>query len=313
MARPIEEDRGDALLHEDAAVHAFIDGDAATQARMMAAWGMEPAVALIVLNACENACFFCANPGTIAVPAHEITDWERIQEQLDGRPEGVELLLVGGNEPVLHPHFERALAYAWSVGFRRVQLMTSGQRLTPTTVARWQAWGLAEVAAPIYATQAALHDAVCGVRCHDRLLAGLDAAVAAGLTVQLHTLMLKRTVHDLPALAAMVRERWGAALHIAPVREKAGLFVYDDETLSLAETREVLATLPADVRLLGMPSCLAPERVSGGPAIIRIYFRTQLRAFHPRCAGCARQADCMGVVKAELDRHGGAALRPFSD
>lgn len=303
------EDRGDALLHEDPAVHAFMEADAAGQARILASWGMDPAVALIVVNTCENACFFCANPGTTAVPDDEVTPADRIAAHLAGRPDDVETLLIGGNEPMLHPWFEDAMTRAWALGYRRVELMTSGLRLTPQRVASLVARGLSAVAVPIYSTEGALHDAVCGARCYDRLVAGLDAAVAAGVRVDLHTLVLRRTLHTLPDLVRMCRERWGARLAVAPLRDKAGLFAYDDEAVPLSALHDALAGL--DVSLLGMPDCLLPDAPRGSAPIIDVYFRTQLRAFGGPCAGCARRSTCRGVVLAEIARHGGAGLRPF--
>ena len=104
-----------------------------------------------------------------------------MERHLRGRPADVDRLLVGGNEPTLHPDFDRSMALAHELGFRRIELMTSGLQLArPERLAAWVGWGLDAVAVPIYAGRAGPHDAVCGTVCFDKLVDGLDAAHAAG-------------------------------------------------------------------------------------------------------------------------------------
>jgi len=300
----------DVARHEDAAVHRFMAANAAQQVEIMQTWGMPPAVTLILVNACENRCFFCANAGVTSVPAGDLTPWDRVRAHLDGRPEGVTTLLIGGNEPTLHPDFDRALAHAHAVGFTHVELMTSGLQLSAAQLARWQPLGLSTIAVPIYAAQADLHDAICGTRCFDRLVEGLDRAFAAGIQVRLHTLALRRTAAELAPLAALATERWQAQLAVAPLRDKAGLFVYDEESVAPAELEALVHALPAEVSLVGMPACVDPGRARGSAHVMNIYFRTQLRRFHAVCEPCEAREGCPGVVAARLDRWGAEGLRP---
>ena len=295
-----------APCQEDATLHAFMAGSPAEQVAFLTGWGLDPAVAVVLVNTCANRCFFCAQPGTIAVPASDVTPWARVEGQLGGaRPAGVDRLMIGGNEPTLHPDFERLMAAAPAAGFTSIDLMTSGLALAdPVRLDRWVAHGLRRVAVPLYAEAAPLHDAVCGAVCFDRTVAGLDAAHARGVTVHVHTLALRRNLDVLAPLARMVADRWEGTLAIAPLREKAGLFVWDDEALPLAAVRAWLGAQPADlpVTLLGWPTCVDRARPRGSAQVIEMYFRTQLRRFAPACEGCADRADCLGVVQAMLDR-----------
>ena len=157
--------------HEDAEVHEFLAADAAGQADRLERWGFPRAVVAMLFNACEARCFFCANPGTVAVPDAERTRWEAIEAHLRGRPPGETRLLVGGNEPTAHPDFDRLLALASELGFTWIELMTSGLRLAdPDRLARWVGWGLRSVAVPIYSVDGDVHDAICGVQLGLRLL-----------------------------------------------------------------------------------------------------------------------------------------------
>ena len=302
---------GREVVSEDAEVRAFLVADVASQARQMAAWGVAPAVLLILTNACENRCFFCANAGTTAVPPERFTPWADIDARLRARPEGVTRLLIGGNEPMLHPRFRDALALAKAVGFTSIELMTSGMQLAdPTARAAVLEAGLADVAVPIYAAEPALHDAICQTTCWDRLTEGLDAVHAAGVRVWVHTLALRRNGSALDGLATMVRQRWGTALAVAPVREKLGLFPWMQEALSLEEMGALCRSLPPDVTLVGWPACLDRGRPRGSASVMELYFRTQLRTFADACAGCADRAGCPGVVDAQLRKFGASGLVP---
>lgn len=298
---------------EDAEVRAFLVADVASQARQMAAWGVAPAVLLILTNACENRCFFCANAGTTAVPPERFTRWEDIAARLRARPEGVTRLFIGGNEPMLHPRFGDALVLAKASGFTSIELMTSGMQLADASArAAVLDAGLADVAVPIYAAEAGLHDAICQTACWDRLAEGLDAVRAAGVRVWVHTLALRRNRDALAPLADLVRDRWGGALAIAPVREKAGLFGWREEALSLSEMGMLCQGLPPDVTLVGWPSCLDRGRPRGSASVMDLYFRTQLRTFAPACDGCLDRPTCPGVVDAQLRQFGAAGLVPRS-
>lgn len=299
--------------HEDARMHGFLAASPAEQVATMRAWGLPPAVALMLVNACAARCFFCANRGTVDVPASEITGWEAIRRHLDARPEGVERLLVGGNEPLLHPHREAWFAHARQAGFTSIELMTSGLGLADeAALDRWVDAGLSAVAVPIYAADAALHDAVVGKAAFDTLCRGLDAARARGVEVWLHTLALKRTIDGLADLVDLACDRWQAPLAIAPLREKDDLFVYDEESVGLRALEGALDVLPADrtVSLVGWPDCIAADRPRGSHLVIEMYFRTQRRTYVDACTPCARRADCPGIVEALRKREAGR-VRPF--
>lgn len=299
--------------HEDGRVHDFMSAPPTAQVAALRELGLPAAVPLILVNACENRCFFCASPGTIAVPERDITTWARIEAHLRARPADVDTLWIAGNEPVLHPHFERTLALATEVGFRHVALMTSGLHLADEgALDRWTGLGLSEVAVPLYATDAALHDAVCGAVCHASITRGLDLAHARGVRLFLHTLALRRNVHELHPLARQCVERWDTTLAVAPLREKEGQFVWDAEAVPLAELAETLRQLPDDgsLTLLGMPRCVDRRRPLASHPMIEMYFRTQRREHPAACAPCLDMAVCPGLVLAQVERFGDAGVAP---
>lgn len=298
--------------HEDAAALAVLKASPSEQPGLLLALGLEPAGVLILDNACESQCFFCANPGTRDVPAERRTSWQSILTHLAGRAAGVERLLIGGNDPVLHPDFGRLLEAAAEAGYRRLEVMTSGVSLGDAPLELWRTLGVEAFTVPLYSVDAALHDAICGVACFDKTLRGLELAARAGIAVHVHSVVMRRTLPGLEQLAGWVAARFGGRLALAPLRDKADVFDYDREAVPLSELATTLESWPeqAPICLLGMPSCIAPARARGGADIMQIYFSTQRRGYAAVCDPCSSRAACPGVVAGELSRRGSSGLRP---
>ena len=206
--------------HEDNDVAALMTSSLAEQADILRTWNMDAAGLLILMSPCEGRCFFCAQPAVTHPPPSDWTPWPRIRDLLQGNKTArLQRLCIGGTEPTTHPDFDRSLTLARDQGFEAVELMTSGLRLSqPGEAARLREAGVRTIASPIYSTDPHTHNMVCGTQCHARLLAGLDAAQAAGIEVRLHTLALRRTLPGLAALASMSLERWHTPLTLAPAR-----------------------------------------------------------------------------------------------
>lgn len=295
--------------HEDDAVLGALFGPPEPQRSALEAWGLPGTQVLMLMSSCEGRCFFCAQPEVLDMPAHMVTRPDvALGWVAQTSPRPGDRLLIGGTEPATHPVLLDAVRAARARGFARVEVMTSGLRLD-VAASRWAEAGVTQVCVPLYATDAARHDAIVRVPGHHaRVTAGLDAARAAGLEVAVHTLALRRTLDDLAWLAAQVTARWGARLAVAPLREKEQLFAYADEAPTLREVES--AVRAADVTLTGFPACVAPEVPRGAPGIIAVYFRGQRTVKATVCAGCALAEGCPGVVPAHLALHGEADLRP---
>jgi hypothetical protein len=282
----------------------------AAQVETLASWGLPRRGLLIVMSACEGRCFFCASPPVTHPPPSLVTPWARIEQWLLGnRDLGLTELCLGGTEPPTHVDFQRTLSLAADVGFRSIQLMTSGLSLAANASA-WHSAGITSVCSPLYAADAALHDRIVGVPGHHaRVLTGLDTALATGITVHVHTLALRQNLAALHALGTLVRSRWAQPLVVAPVRPKDGVFDYASEAPDLAAVAH--AVTDSDVALVGFPLCIAPHAPRGGPLLIELYFRSQRRGFGRVCEGCSARSGCPGVVAQHLIDRGDGALEPM--
>lgn len=283
--------------HEDPSIYAFLGGTPAEQLAWLTSRGLPPATLLALHNSCAQRCFFCVAPGTVAVPAEEVTSRVRASSQLAARPPGVERLLIGGNEPTLHPDFPALLAAARPAGFRTIELMTNGYNLT-THAGEYAAAGVSEVVVPLYAAESALHDEVCGAVVYAAVVAGLDAAAAAGITVRVHTLLLRRNLAALAGLAEMVATRWSSRLGVALLRDK-GSFDFAGEAPAFDAAAATIAAISPVFRPFGIgtPRCL-PTAEEDPPLVAELYFRSQARAKGAACVGCVVSDGCGGPVLA---------------
>ena len=283
--------------HEDSAIHTFLRENPHYQRAWLRDRGLPEATLLALHNSCAQRCFFCAGPGTVAVPEAEWTSRGSAMAQMERRPQSVRRLLIGGNEPTLHPDFLVLLNAARGAGFESVDLMTNGRDLAANAES-WHTAGLTEVVVPLYAANAALHDEVCGAVVYDQVVAGLDAAHAIGISVRVHALLLRRTLSALPDLARMVRERWGTRLGVGLLRDK-GSFDFTGEAPAFDECVVAVERIPEPFRPLGIgtPACL-PTFPEAPPLLADLYFRTQAKAYGPACDGCSFRANCSGAVAA---------------
>lgn len=290
-------------IHEDPSVLGFLGASLSEQLKRLAEWQLPPAGLLLLMNACESRCFFCANTGVTNPPPESITRFEQVATWLEeNRALSVRRLCIVGTEPARHASFDPTLALARAVGFSEIEVMTSGLRLAePGVVAQWAAHGVTTVAAPLYSPEAALHDGVVGRAAFEQTIRGLDAAHRAGMVVRIHTLALVRTLASLAGLARLVRERYGTQLSIAPVRPKETLFDYATESPSY-EALEAALGRSRDVALVGFPRCVARDLPRDAALCITLYFRGQATAFPPACEPCLDRFECPGVVVADLTR-----------
>lgn len=297
--------------HENPEVLDLMVAPLRDQVQTLTKWGMPDTGLLILMSPCLGRCFFCAQPEVTHMPDHMITPPERVVRWFEGSEQlTVRRLCIGGTEPTTHGSFESSLHLAQSHGFTHVQLMTSGVRLAePETLTRWFSLGLREVCVPLYSADPRAHDAIVKVPGQaEQVLAGLDAAKAMGITVRVHTLALKRTLMDLPRLAAMVRERFGTTLVVTPLREKEVLFSYTRESVSYGALGDVLRDVPA--ACFGFPTCALPGVPVEAPEVIQIYFRGQA-TIRPEttCQNCRHHDACLGAVPAHLRVWGDTALQ----
>jgi uncharacterized Fe-S cluster-containing radical SAM superfamily protein len=267
--------------------------------------------------ACNNRCGFC--PYTIirscrpqaALTADELRD--RVRQ---ARADGCEEVAFSGGEPTIRPDLPEIVAYARSLGFRRVAVTTNGRRLAYRDYARSLLdAGLTGASVSLHGATAEVHDAITGVPgSFAQATAGLarlchEAATAA---IPLHLSTITVLVPStLPGLrdTLVLAGRLGARLHLvqpfAASRENVHRlrdYGLDLATLVRGIERAVEGGLPHGGRLkpFNLPPCLLEHL---GPVLeLQDYPIRRVREHEdrdarpdgtavqffrePRCAGC---------------------------
>ncbi|MEN6644820.1 MAG: radical SAM protein [Armatimonadia bacterium] len=145
---------------------------------------------------------FCRLPEGGPTPRPELTlqEWDRILGQ--AADEGVLFLTLTGGEPLLRPDFRGIWLAAVQRGILP-ELFTNAFLLDEETVAFLAEWTPRQVSITLYGASEETYRLMTGREgLHARVLAGVDLLVAAGVKVEVKTVITRRNVHELAALRA---------------------------------------------------------------------------------------------------------------
>jgi molybdenum cofactor biosynthesis enzyme MoaA len=291
--------------------------------------GRPRGVVLTVDSPCDLRCSFCTRGEGGIVPRHTtLSPVDDLRFQVDTLAgTGARRLDFGGDEPLSHPALPQIVRYARRRGFERLTVATAGVRLAePGVAAELVAAGVTQVRVPLYGSTARVHDAITGrPGAFRRTVAGLRAALAAGLEVQLRTLALRANLASLAGL-----EPLAARLGLPPPT----IDQVAPRSADAADFRRSVPSYAAVVRALrgtrlrvtGFPPCLRrlagreadarfgrPERAdrppdrSPGPAV------PWLAPHHPpRCRRCVLRPSCRGTYALYVAVHGDGELEPVA-
>lgn len=154
---------------------------------------------LALTYACNNRCGHCYNePGRLQMPSLPLGQWRQVLRTL--ARVGVPQVIFTGGEPTLHPGLVRLVAWAEGLGFV-CGLNTNGRKLGEEGLARRLARaGLDHVQITLVSHRAEVHDRVVGAPAHAETVAGIRAALDAGL----HTLTNTTLTRDNAAEALQI-------------------------------------------------------------------------------------------------------------
>ena len=150
------------------------------------------------------------------------------------------ILILTGGEPLLCPHVWELIAYARAKGLKPV-VGTNGTLVDAAVAARLAEAGVSRISVSIDFPTAEAHDAFRGVKgAFDAAVAGIRAARAAGIEVQINTTVTRLNRHLLEDIHALAVSLDAQALHpflLVPTGRGADLA---DVEMSAAEYEETL-------------------------------------------------------------------------
>lgn len=296
---------------------ALLDGDIYSQRRFIRRNlpGME-SVFMFIASGCLNDCVFCQRK----IPDQK-NDIAAINRFIDSnRIIGHSKISILGNEPLLEPAIVKIIARARKRGFRRVEMMTSGNLLRSSSLCRRLAGaGLTEVSIPILGCSAESHDELTSTPGSFRdTIAGIKAAAAAGIRVYTHTNALKQNLRELPGIEAFARKTLKTPFCIFSLRPKGPGSMRTPYSELVPSYSEMIKALAGRVdSLLGFPVCVQ-RRIQGDAGVpagqiadgVKLYMIHQNYTKPEKCDNCAAAAVCIGTFSRYTEIYGDEELSP---
>jgi molybdenum cofactor biosynthesis enzyme MoaA len=290
----------------------------------MARAGTSPESVIVTIESpCDLRCVFCTRGRGGSIPREgPFSPLGDLLFQVDTlAATGARGLVIGGDEPTAHPDLAAVVRHARRRGLRTVHVETAGVRLGEGSRAReLRAAGAAGVQIPLYGPTARVHDAVTGVRgSFRRTLAGIRAALAAGLEVSVRTVALRGNVRHLGGLVDLARRLGVDPPGVNQVMPRSGDPA--DYRRVAPSYRQVVASLArSGLQPTRFPECVArrisparafsPELTVSAPASPWPTAPYARPFFPPRCRGCVLRRACPGTFVPYVAVHGDADLQP---
>lgn len=247
---------------------------------------------------------------------------------------GVRDVSLTGGEPTLYPGLLGLVERAAGRHGMTVSLQTNALRLNRGDLAsRLAAAGLTEVLVSFHGAEPEVSDAMTGVTgSYAPTVAGVEAALRAGLRVSLNAIVERRSLAHLPEHARSVLDLFVRPFPDNPVRSvdyshpcryadaaewTRAVVPFDEVRPVLHEAVTTLVAGGVTVSLLG--SCGWPDCVVAGlPSPARRPRRADLdaqdlagRLFLAPCEACGARAVCLGVRREYAEVHGARGLSPL--
>lgn len=276
---------------------------------------------------CNQDCAFCWQGRSWPEPPPEFYEiW--LREMVDA---GIERIVITGGEPTLNRDLVRLVGIASSRG-ALVSLQTNAIMLGRRDLAaQLHAAGLVEASVSLHAGDAETSDRMTRAPgTFVRTVAGIEAALEAGLGVNLTCVVERDNVAVLGEQARFIVSRFGQHYRMLSVAYAHPAEYYDQEhwadalvplDVSGPAVGDAVTQLRRAKILVntqggcGFPTCalrdfpealqsLAPERLPEGEIATRMYA--------DECGSCALRPGCIGLRRVYFDKFGSRGLRPFA-
>lgn len=166
----------------------------------------QPTVIWEITGSCDLYCFYCPDP---------VDDRRRSVEQLSTYEAyktvdqiaslNPKKFIISGGDPLARPDLFQIVEYAHRRGLRPAVALIPTLNLTAEPVVKLHDSGAATVIFSLNGPTAALHDVSIGLRgAFERTMRAIERARTAGLAVEINTLLTRRSIGDLVAIAGLL-------------------------------------------------------------------------------------------------------------
>ncbi|WP_194948763.1 TIGR04053 family radical SAM/SPASM domain-containing protein [Actinomyces trachealis] len=160
-------------------------------------------------RACQLACRHCRAESRPLRDPRELTTAEAkaLMDEAAAFGKPAVIFIITGGDCFERPDLEELAAYGTSLGLHVAVSPSGTDKLNKASLAKLQNAGVNVLSLSLDGATAATHDAFRGVeRTFQRTVAGWEAARELGMKVQINSVVARHNVHELPDIAALVRE-----------------------------------------------------------------------------------------------------------
>jgi len=205
---------------------------------------LHPTVMWELTRACDLHCRGCPSPATDRPGPNELTTYEAyktIDQIASVNPR--EFIMTGG-DPLERDDVCQIVDYARRRGLNPALAISPTAQVTQEVFSQLQRNGLTTVIFSIDGSTSEIHQALHGIRgSFATTLTAMRWAECAGFRIEVNTLMWRRNVHDLAAIADLIRPfgitRWNIHF-LVPVNRSREI-----EMITADETEELFAEIDA--------------------------------------------------------------------
>lgn len=268
---------------------------------------------LSVTDRCDLRCQYCMSEKMQFLPKSDVLSYEEMQFLCEAFiRRGVSKIRISGGEPLVRKDIMQLIG-ALGAHVKRDALdevtLTSNATQMPLYAEQLKASGVARVNISLDTLQRDVFEKLTRRDALHLTLAGIDAALAAGLKVKINTVALKNyNVAEIPALIDWAH---GRGMDMSIIETMPMGFIDEDRF----DQYEPL--LPLQEKLVAQLGLQESDYRTGGPATYftrpdtghRVGFITPLT--HNFCANCNRvRVTCTGEIYTCLGKDGKMDLRP---
>ncbi|MCX5796968.1 MAG: radical SAM protein [Elusimicrobia bacterium] len=292
-------------------------------------------LALRVTTDCDCDCGHCTMRELRGLPARSLAD--ALSAAAEGRRAGCDELVLLRGEPALWPHLEEFSARARAMGYRFIQVQTSGRAFSRPGLRERLLKAVDAAEVTLLGADADTHDSLSGAPGSFReTLMGMKVLLAAGKEVLPSVAVLRRNLDGLAAVAPLLRKLGARRVQFnfpRPVQMPRDVVTGPLARLSeagpaVARAAQAAAALGLSVSTEGLPWCHLPRALRQGSEsaaqwdrfrvddlqLLQDAFGSQIREGRPEappCRRCAARAACPRTWALYLEIFGSSELRPI--
>lgn len=267
---------------------------------------------LYIEGSCANNCIFCKHK------EEKFSDLFRIEAKLNSNLKiKAKKLCIIGNEPLLHPDILEIVSLAKVAGFKKIEIMTSGECLSDNKfVEKIIDRGVTSFSLPLFADEKKVHDSIVGREgSFLRITKGVRNVINFKTKVFIHTNLINQNINYILDLEKFVKKELKLPFVVLPVRPKTANLPFKN---LMPAYGEIVRKSRGIDSLMGFPLCVVKkvqkkiiksfDEISDS---MKLYLLDQKFTKAKICKRCFYFDSCLGLFKEYLQLYTLDEIKPL--